>query len=1233
MRYLTSLFAKIRSLSVSKKGFSSVTENSPKDETFFDLAPVDNVNDNGTYRHALEFAMQNPAIRNIALTGPYGSGKTSVIKTFERESQYKFLNISLATFNDPGSTDDSGEVSGDVTVKVERSILQQMLYGAETSTLPYSRFKRISKPQRLDWNAVVFVGWLVACGYLYMNFKEFLTAKGAEDLNLTLVFTAAFAFLYLARLISKSLQASHSLSIKKLSLQNGEIELDNVPESSILNKHLDEIIYFFEENDYDLVVFEDLDRFGNPEIFIKLREINKIINDGRMHKRGFFDFGFLKPIKFLYAIKDDVFFNRDRAKFFDFITPVIPIINNSNSREMFAQCVKPKKSEKNIDGRFLSEVSLYLDDFRLIKNISNEFLIYENKVGGKPNLNKLLAIIIYKNIYPRDFEALHHGRGGLFCIVDRRAEAIAIAAAELDSEIHRKKEEVRASENELCQSQEELIKIFLGELCRKYTANTIAGVYASENLYSFEQLLEWDNFQKLFSEKKLRIQVNVAQYYGNTQQDVDLGFSFREFEEIAIPGSKFESRHARVKDKNAQRRQQLNFEIDRLKEQKSEFARRPLREILQGAGLRIDEIAKDAGVDDSRLLNYLVGNGYLDETYNLYISIFHEGRMSRNDWNFIQTIRDFRVAEPLAPIDNPKEVASEMRDEDFGAEYVLNVLLVDYLLQPFIENRSKLKSAIEFISKNFNDSEEFFVAYWLSGKNIGGFTRAIADGWHGYAMTAIESDLAVKHVAAILTYVEPSHIANKMNIDFAISKYLSSHLALVYSENVMLHHSYKALELMSVKVASLQDICELEGLFDFIVNASLYSLTVENVSLVLTKFPAEVEHTQKLLVDRDFANYTSIKLSCSEPLKKYIDDNLSSYLVDVSMAMKDNLEESESSILEIINHSGVDEELAIQFALRQKNVFNSYEKIPSSMWGGLLFGGRIDINWNNILTYYSEVEVDAEQLSTLLDREDVYAKLSKSKIPKVGTEDERCLALSRFIINNSDIGIRSFEMLCQSVPYVFQSFPKEIPDDRKLILASRGVVSLNETSFIDSATVSGLKAALIKAHFSTYEENSENFVLDISSKIELLEAGITADQTSLIISRIAIGEILTNPSATEVVGRVLAFPEGCRKDVDQEIVSHCLVNTEDQKSRKGILYNFVDVLTNEQITNALILLPEPECLFVKPNNRVRIEKTERNLLFVKKLVSREIVSSITEEPTFIRVNAFRKGLLSFLGDS
>jgi len=66
------------------------------------------------------------------------------------------------------------------------------------------------------------------------------------------------------------------------------------------------------------VIFEDIDRFENTEIFVKLRELNNIINNSKQISR---------KVVFVYAIRDDMFIDKERTKFFYFIVPVIPYIN------------------------------------------------------------------------------------------------------------------------------------------------------------------------------------------------------------------------------------------------------------------------------------------------------------------------------------------------------------------------------------------------------------------------------------------------------------------------------------------------------------------------------------------------------------------------------------------------------------------------------------------------------------------------------------------------------------------------------------------------------------------------------------------------------------------------------------------------------------------------------------------------------------------------------------------
>lgn len=66
------------------------------------LTPIDNM-DLDVYEEAIDYVFNNPDVKNVAISGAYSAGKSSVLASYKkRHNDLRFLHISLAHFKSPG---------------------------------------------------------------------------------------------------------------------------------------------------------------------------------------------------------------------------------------------------------------------------------------------------------------------------------------------------------------------------------------------------------------------------------------------------------------------------------------------------------------------------------------------------------------------------------------------------------------------------------------------------------------------------------------------------------------------------------------------------------------------------------------------------------------------------------------------------------------------------------------------------------------------------------------------------------------------------------------------------------------------------------------------------------------------------------------------------------------------------------------------------------------------------
>lgn len=137
---------------------------------------------------------------------------------------------------------------------------------------------------------------------------------------------------------------------RKLNLKGNEIEIFEECDESYFDKYLNEVLYLFENVDADVIVFEDMDRFNANKIFERLREVNTLVNIQLQNENK-------KVLRFFCLLRDDIFVSKDRTKFFDYIIPVIPVVDGSNSYDQFISHLKKGGIFEKFQKKFVNFVN------------------------------------------------------------------------------------------------------------------------------------------------------------------------------------------------------------------------------------------------------------------------------------------------------------------------------------------------------------------------------------------------------------------------------------------------------------------------------------------------------------------------------------------------------------------------------------------------------------------------------------------------------------------------------------------------------------------------------------------------------------------------------------------------------------------------------------------------------------------------------------------------------------
>lgn len=413
------------------------------------LAPKDDLNpDSGSafwvYSKHLDKAFQNSKIRNLALSGSLGSGKSSIIRSFDRTrngEKKHFLYISLMDFSE--ATADDGDKQYNQR-ELEYSLLNQILSHCTSHDLPEGSLTGV--PEKYPWLRLrsfllSFLSFVIFILIFHDRFGALAGKFGFSENVRTWTYLILCAFVGINLAIGAYFLFSRCLPffrLSKLTLKSNvaEAEVSLGKERTTLDAYKFELAYILErigkKHDYT-VVFEDLERLDSSiavDIMGKLRELNILTNN---HLQAVYDRSknlftrkkrtAFQPIRFVYAIGDSTMPVEYRTKFYDCIIPVVPVSHPLNSKEQLKEMLSEFNFGSDWEAKLCDALSDAFVDYRTRLSLRNEFsvlwwLCYEplpkesvNYPSAPCNNATMFALAAYKVLLPEVFEQVLSPQG------------------------------------------------------------------------------------------------------------------------------------------------------------------------------------------------------------------------------------------------------------------------------------------------------------------------------------------------------------------------------------------------------------------------------------------------------------------------------------------------------------------------------------------------------------------------------------------------------------------------------------------------------------------------------------------------------------------------------------------------------------------------------------------------------------------------------------------------------
>lgn len=1112
------------------------TNNTSK-KTFNSLTPDILDENKKVYTEALDYAFGNPDIRNIAITGVYGAGKSTVWNTYRK---YKFNNSKGTTFKNIITVclgkyeDKSNEKREDSSIedgenysnnnkedkaldnRVERQIINQISAQIKSSNIPLSKYKYKENLSRWRLLANIMLTIFVSCSILFLVYLKpiFIYLRDLfGDYSAIKVTTVIFTILfivpvsyYLFNFYKKNKVKFSKVSFKVAEAQFAESNNDE----TVLERDMKEIVYLLSSSNTSIVVFEDLDRYDSVDIFVKLKELNFLLNayleTNQMNR----------IVRFVYLIKDGLFYSEDRTKFFDFILPIIPIVNSKNSENHLLELMnfvgieEDKHRVKELSKKTLWKLSLYIDDMRILRNIVNEYTIYSAVLPIREielDKNKLLALVVVKNIFPHEFDLLQKDQGYIIDVFNRLEEEKENNANKDKMKLREINEKINFLENRFENDKFEAMALMIP-----------TDLYFDDREYTTwsELLKSWSSERETSKQIDSRFRIVsasnydsfVKQYILTDNKAVELIESFPEDKAIEINRLKKERNllEKSLKNKNIINYTQL---ISKMSDNERDALFLTDKKTLKNNHY-------------FGLIRFLIVEGLIDETYWYYkgnFDIKDSNTFMSNDIIYMKGLMEGKEIDIFQEVESPEKITQRLEASEFNRSNSLNAEILSYcittrrndivlaLTDSVVEN-SKFEDLIRIIK----EYEYLFLKEYV---------KILAENNIGNLVSILENS-ADKNETLLLNLLNATYSINSIGIsELSLFKpYIQSNEKVI--NNISDSDSdifFNNLENVNVKFNSLKGVDETrvqKGCL-LIEKNRLYKMSISNL-VKITKMVLNKSVPYGVLLN---AIFESSQLSST---KEYILTDFDTIVSDYidQKADTDKFENSEDIVIKILNSSKLSVEQKCKYLENNIVKISKLNKLEKDATNNKIFEVLFDkdlifCSSDNINEYWDRKETYLNNFVEYLNR-----NINASNTTEIfGSNEDLCYSLMRDISTNDIV----FEAATKHAENGITAIKSDFKQDRIKMLIEKDLFEPTEKNVKVMLEKSYNEELLLLSN--SYEKEVVNLLsaetLSEELVYSLINSNLSTNSCLILSEKLNDGILLekVNPSKIDFIEEIL----------------------------------------------------------------------------------------------------------------